>query len=444
MARPCAAMRILVVGGGGREHALAWWCRRGRDDVEVICAPGNGGTDLIAQNVPVDVSDAGEVARLAREREVDLVVIGPDAAAAAGVADACTTSGIATFGPTAAAARIESSKSFAKQLMDEAGVPTARWMSGGADDRVRLRAFIADLDGRCVVKADGLALGKGVTVCGGVADAERALTECLDAARFGDAGLRVVVEERLDGAEVSLFGISDGRSVRVLPAARDHKRVHDGDTGPNTGGMGAVVPPPGFDDTTIPELVTAVLQPCVDALREHGTPFVGCLYAGLMLTSSGPRVLEFNARFGDPEAQVVLPIVDEDAVDLLLSAAHGSLPPGRVRSGFGAVAGVVAAAEGYPGSARTGDVISGLESIDADVLAFHAGTRRDPDGTLRTSGGRVLCVAARGEGVEAASRCAYENLGRVHFDGMQYRRDIGGAHTHRARDGAMSATAGRS
>lgn len=420
-------MRVLIIGGGGREHALAWWCRRDRDDVELIVAPGNGGTADIAENVPLDVTDAAAAARLARERAVDLVVIGPDAAAAAGVADACIASNIAVFGPTAAAARIESSKTFAKQVMDEAGIATARWASGSAAERERLRDFIRELEGRCVVKADGLALGKGVTVCSDVAAAERALGECLDAARFGDAGRHVVVEERLEGPEVSLFGISDGRTIRALPAARDHKRAYDGDAGPNTGGMGAVVPPPGFDTRGLDDLVAAVLQPCIDALRARGTPFVGCLYAGLMLTRGGARVLEFNARFGDPEAQVVLPVVDEAATDVLLAAVHGALDGSRVRTRENAAAGVVAAAAGYPASVRTGDAITGIEMLDGSVLAFHAGTRRDSDGTLRTAGGRVLCVVATGDGLAAARMSAYENLTRVHFDGMQYRRDIGHA-----------------
>lgn len=437
-------MRILVVGSGGREHALAWWCARGRDDVELIVAPGNGGTAEIAENVPLDVTDAADVARLARERDVDLVVIGPDAAAAAGVADACIADGIAVFGPTAAAARIESSKSFAKSLMDEAGIGTARWMSGDGAERERLRGFIRDLDGRCVVKADGLALGKGVTVCSRVADAEQALSECLDAGRFGEAGRRVVVEERLDGLEVSVFGISDGRTIRALPAARDHKRAFDGDAGPNTGGMGAVLPPPGFETRQLDGLVAAVLQPCVDALRERGTPFVGCLYAGLMLSSAGACVLEFNARFGDPEAQVLLPAVADDGADLLSAAVRGELEAGRARLRENAAAGVVAAAAGYPATARTGDVITGTDAVEDDVIVFHAGTRRDADGTLRTAGGRVLCVVATGAALDAARASAYENLARVHFNGMQYRRDIGGPPVPSAVDGVMTGAAVRS
>ena len=420
-------MRVLIVGSGGREHVLAWWCRRGREDVELIVAPGNAGTAEIAVNVAVDATDAVGIGRLAVERHVDLVVIGPDAAAAAGVADACAANGIAVFGPSAAAARIESSKTFAKRLMDDAGIATARWIAGGGADLPRLRAFVHDLEGQCVVKADGLALGKGVTVCSSTDDADRALTECFEVGRFGDAGRIVVVEERLSGDELSVFGLSDGTRVRVLPPARDHKRAGDGDTGPNTGGMGAVSPAPGVSDDIANNVGASVLQPCIDALRERGTAFVGCLYAGLMLTADGVRVLEFNARFGDPEAQVVLPLVEESGPDLLRDAAVGQLAAGRVRASNASAVGVVAAAAGYPGSPRTGDEISGLRDLDSDALVFHAGTRRDDKGALRTAGGRVLCVVTTAPTLEAARATAYENLRRVHFEGMQFRHDIGGA-----------------
>src|ERR1700693_1612581 len=323
-------VRVLIVGGGGREHALAWVCRRDAPDAEILVAPGNGGTAALAENVAVDVEDARAVARLAADRHVDLVVIGPDAAAAAGVADACVERGILVFGPSAAAARIESSKTFAKQVMDEAGIPTARWVAGGADDRRWLSDFVAEQRGACVVKADGLALGKGVLMCDSVEEAERALDACLGEMRFGDAGRQVVIKERLSGAEVSVFGLSDGRRVRLLVPARDHKRIFDGDRGPNTGGMGAIAPPPDIDAATfLAEVSRTVLSPCVDALRQRGTPFVGCLYAGLMLTAAGIRVLEFNARFGDPEAQAVLPLLDEAAPDLFVQCARGEVEAGH-------------------------------------------------------------------------------------------------------------------
>ena len=420
-------MRVLIVGGGGREHALAWVCKRDDPGVEVIVAPGNGGTADIAENVALDAEDPDAVAGLASDRAVDLVVIGPDAAAAAGVADACTARGVAVFGPTAAAARIESSKAFAKAVMREAGIPTARWVAGGGEDRERLSAFVAELGGACVVKADGLALGKGVLLCDGVDAAEHALDECLRERRFGAAGAHVIVEELLSGPEVSVFGLSDGRHVRTLAPARDHKRIFDGDRGPNTGGMGSIAPPPDVDAASFnAEVARTVLQPCIDALRERGTPFVGCLYAGLMLTADGPRVLEFNARFGDPEAQVILPLLGESALALFIACARGDVGPGVAALSGGAAVGVVAAAAGYPGDVRRGDPITGIESLDPGVLCFHAGTRRDGDGTLRTSGGRVLCVTALGPDLETARTRAYGNLARVHFDGLQSRSDIGG------------------
>jgi phosphoribosylamine--glycine ligase len=418
-------VRVLIVGGGGREHALAWAIRRDRPDVDVICAPGNAGTEEIASNVVVDVTDASEVARLASERAADLVVIGPDAAAAAGVADACASAGIRVFGPTAAAARIESSKSFAKDLMDSAGVPTARWVSGGASELPALRAFVRELGGACAVKADGLALGKGVVVCAGVGEAEAAVDACLKDRRFGEAGTTVVVEERLSGRELSVLGLCDGERVRVLVPARDYKRAEDGDRGANTGGMGAVAPPPDVEPESIAALVRrAVLQPCIDSLARRGTPFRGCLYAGLMLTEHGIRVLEFNARFGDPEAQVVLPLLREPFVDLLLACSEGTLEAGIAARSPSAAVGVVAAAQGYPGEPRRGDVIAGVDALDRDVLCFHAGTRRDGH-SLRTAGGRVLCVVGTGATVEDARAKAYANIDRIHFPGMQLRRDVG-------------------
>ena len=418
-------MRVLVVGGGGREHALAWAWHRDAPSDDIVVAPGNGGTVAFADNVAVDVTDAAAVARCARDHDAAIVVIGPDAAAAAGVADACTAEGIAVFGPGAAAARIESSKVFAKQVMQRAAIPTARWVAGDASGRERLRDFVLETGGRCVVKADGLALGKGVVVCDSTDEALQAIAACFDERRFGSAGGTVVVEERLEGVELSVFGISDGERIRVLPPARDHKRAFDGEVGPNTGGMGAVSPPPDRGiERVVGDVRTTVLQPCVDTLRDMGCPFVGCLYAGLMLTDSGPRVLEFNARFGDPEAQVVLPLVSESVPDLLVAAAHGELEAGPVATRDGVCAGVVAAAAGYPGSVRSGDEITGLDALDESVLCFHAGTRV-AGGRLLTAGGRVLCLVAHGATVHDATEDAYANLARVRFDGMWYRRDIG-------------------
>jgi phosphoribosylamine--glycine ligase len=419
-------MRVLIAGSGAREHALAWACMQGHPDLELYCAPGNGGTAEHATNIPVVADHPDGVVRAARDVAAELVVIGPDAALAAGVADACTAAGIAVFGPSAAAARIESSKTFAKEVMDRAGIPTARWRSGTASDRATLLAFVDELDGHCVVKADGLALGKGVTVCDDHDTARAAIAACLDEQRFGSAGSQVIVEERLRGPEITVLALTDSTNIRVLPTSRDYKRIGDGDTGPNTGGMGAVTPPSGAGDELLGDVERDILRPCVDALAAAGTPFSGCLYAQLMLTAEGPRVVEFNARFGDPEAQVVLPILGADVLGLLLDCAHGTLVPGRVaRTEQPCAVGVVLAAAGYPATPRRGDAITGLERLDPGVLAFHAGTRRDAAGTLRTDGGRVLTLVVRGDTPEVARQRVYAGLPQVHFEGMQHRSDIG-------------------
>ena len=423
-----ATTRVLVVGSGAREHALAWACRRERADVVVACAPGNAGTDPLGPNLAATADDPASVVDCARQFAADLVVIGPDAALAGGVADACAASGFAVFGPTAAAARIESSKTFAKELMDVAGIPTSRWRAGHEGDRESLLAFARDLDGRCVVKADGLALGKGVQVCDGVDEARAALAACFDERRFGDAGTVVIVEERLSGAEVTVLALTDGEHVRVLPTSRDYKRIGDGDTGPNTGGMGAMSPAPGLDEDLLASIERDVLQPCIGALADRGTPFSGCLYAQLMLTPHGPRVVEFNARFGDPEAQVVLPLCGDGVLELLVACARGELGSGRVAaSDHRAAVGVVLAAAGYPGPPRTGDAVDGLAAqtlCGDDVLVFHAGTRRDAEGTVRTAGGRVLTIVGLGDSVELARERAYAGASAASFDGAQRREDI--------------------
>jgi phosphoribosylamine--glycine ligase len=421
-------MRVLIAGSGAREHALAWACTWQNSRVELVCAPGNGGTAMMpmATNVPVAADDPAGIVRAAREFDVNLVVIGPDAALAVGVADACRAAGVAVFGPTASAARIESSKIFAKNVMDAAGIPTARWQSGGVADRQRLLALVDDLGGRCVVKADGLALGKGVLVCHDVSEAHAAIAACFDERRFGAAGNQVLIEELLEGAEVSILALTDSRNIRVLPAARDFKRIGDGDTGPNTGGMGGLTPPAGVDRPFIERVEREVLRPCIDELAEMGAPFSGCLYVGLMVTADGLRVLEFNARFGDPETQVVLPVLSDDVLTLLSDCAAGSVTPGLAQAAEPSRAvGVVLAAAGYPAAPRKGDVITGLDKLDPGVLAFHAGTRREADDSLRTDGGRVLTLVARGASVHEARQRVYDALPAIHFEGMQHRSDIG-------------------
>lgn len=420
------SMRVFVVGGGGREHALTWMCARsGRADA-LFAAPGNAGMAEHATVLDIAATDAQALADAVRQYRIDLVIIGPDAALAAGVADACAAAGALAFGPTRAAARIESSKVFAKQLMDEAGIPTARWVAGTSADRQSLMDFARARQGKVAVKANGLALGKGVTVCHSVSAAENALISCFDDRQHGPAGDVVIVEELLTGRELSVFAICDGTHARLLPPACDYKRAFDGDQGPNTGGMGSYCPSMDVAADALLDSVSAdIVTPCLTALRRRGTPFRGCLYVGLMLTAAGPHVLEFNARFGDPETQVLMPLLDAPQLfELVTGAARGELnADGRVTAGAAGLT-VVAVCRDYPAPATYGAVIDLPSQLPGSTVIFHAGTTRDAEGTLRTSGGRVLAVSATGADLAAARASAYEAIGRVHFDGMRYRSDI--------------------
>jgi phosphoribosylamine---glycine ligase len=406
-------VRVLVIGSGAREHAL---CVALRDDPAVTalaCAPGNAGTRRIAEPASLDVTDPAAVAALATGWAADLVVVGPEVPLVAGAADAVRDAGIPCFGPSAEAAQLEGSKSFAKHVMTAAGVPTARaWPVGGPAE---LETALDEAGGPYVVKDDGLAAGKGVVVttdrAAAVAHGRRVL----------DAGGSVLVEEYLDGPEVSLFAVTDGTTVLPLVPAQDAKRRNDGDAGPNTGGMGAYAPLPWAPPGLVEEVLATVLQPTVDELRRRGEPFAGLLYAGLALTSRGVRVVEFNARFGDPETQVVLPLLETPLAGLLHAAATGTLaahPPLRWRDG--AAVTVVVAAPGYPEAPRTGDPVTGA---DAEGV-LHAGTARGADGTVRSAGGRVLAVTARGADLAAARQLAYERVAGVRLAGAHWRTDI--------------------
>ena len=416
-------MRILVVGSGAREHALAWKIRQSPLAERVYVAPGNGGTAAIARNIPVQPDDAAKLVRLARKEKIGLVVLGPEAAVAAGVGDALRDAGVPVFGPDREAGRIESSKAFAKDVMLAAGIPTAEHETFTEPEPAR--RWARQRDGRVAVKADGLALGKGVIVCDGQADAERAIEAMLVRHSFGRAGATIVVEERLEGPELSVFGVSDGARVLPFAAARDFKRARDGDEGPNTGGMGAYSPPVGVGDELMSEIADRVLRPAVRELAHRGLDYRGVLYAGLMLTPDGIRVLEFNARFGDPEAQVVIPRLKSDLVPLMLAAAMGDLPdrPYLDWSERPAV-GIVVASGGYPEGYGTGFPIEGLASVPDGVLIFHAGTRSVPGRGLVTSGGRVLTAVGRGRDVEAARMAALSGAVRVRFAGAFFRKDI--------------------
>jgi phosphoribosylamine--glycine ligase len=416
-------VRILVVGSGAREHALVWKCLRSPLAERVYVAPGNGGTAEIARNVAVPADDPVRLARLARKEKIGLAILGPDAAVAAGVGDTLRDAGIAVFGPDRDAGRIESSKSFAKEIMVAAGIPTAS--HGTFTEAEPARRFARKFGGRVAVKADGLALGKGVLVCGDQGQAERAIEAMLIRHAFGLAGSTIVVEQRLEGPEVSVFGVCDGRLVAALAASRDFKRARDGDQGPNTGGMGAYSPPAGVTDELVSQATEAVLRPALRELGRRGLDYRGLLYAGLMLTPDGPRVLEFNARFGDPETQVVLPRLKSDLVPLLLAAALGDLPDRpRIEWSRRPAVGVVVASGGYPEGYETGHEIEGLQAIPDGVLVFHAGTRHMPGRGLVTSGGRVLTMVGMGASVEEARMAALSGAVRVRFPGAYYRKDI--------------------
>jgi phosphoribosylamine---glycine ligase len=416
-------MRILIIGSGAREHALAWKCLRSPLADRVYVAPGNGGTAAIARNVAIPADDPVRLARLARKEKIGLAILGPDAAVAAGVADALRDAGIPVFGPERDAGRIESSKAFAKEVMVAAGIPTAAFDT--FTEAEPARRFARRLGGRVAVKADGLALGKGVLVCAGEREADEAIDAMLVRHAFGQAGSTIVVEERLEGSELSVFGISDGERVVPLAPARDYKRAREGDAGPNTGGMGAYSPPAGVDDDLVARVTDIALAPAVRELARRGHQYRGVLYAGLMLTPDGPRVLEFNARFGDPETQVVLPRLTSDLVPLLLAAALGDLPD-RPRMEWAArpAVGMVVASGGYPESYGTGFEIQGLGSVPAGVLVFHAGTRMVPGKGLVTSGGRVLTTVGMGQDVEQARLAALSGAVRVRFPGAFFRKDI--------------------
>jgi phosphoribosylamine--glycine ligase len=417
-------MLVLVVGGGGREHALAWKIARSPLVRKLWCAPGNPGTARIAENLPLRAEDVDALARWAAEQRVDLAVVGPEAPLVAGLSDRLAAAGVPVFGPTAAAARLEGSKAFAKEVMAAARIPTAGHAVFDALEPALAHARARG--GRVVVKADGLAAGKGVVVCGAVDEAEAALRSILVERVHGAAGARVVLEERLEGPEVSVIALSDGERVLALPPAQDHKRIFDGDRGPNTGGMGAFCPTPTLDASQLADVERRVLLPTIREMARRGTPFRGALYAGLMVTRQGPMVLEYNARFGDPETQPILMRVRGDVVPALLGAARGDLSGASLDVDPRAAVGIVLAAEGYPGRVATGDTIEGAEGPFPDgVEVFQAGTARDAAGRLVTAGGRVLTVCALGDGLAGAASRAYEVAAAIRFRGRQYRTDIG-------------------
>lgn len=449
-------MRVLIVGAGAREHAIAWQLARSQSVTRLWVAPGNGGTatlqplnrgdTLMARlrdplspaaeptNVAIAADDISGLVGFARERAVDLVVVGPEVPLALGLVDALAEAGIRAFGPTRDAARLESSKAWAKDFMARHGIPTARYAAFSEFDAA-LRHLLG-VDYEVVLKADGLAAGKGVLVPSCADEAEAALRRILVDREFGPAGDSVVIEERLQGEEVSLMAFVDGETIVPMPPAQDHKRLLDGDAGPNTGGMGAICPAPNCPPEMVEEINRTILAPTLTGLREDGIVYRGVLYAGLMLAAGGPMVLEYNCRLGDPETECVLPLLQTDLYDICAACANGTLASVPIRWRAGACATIVLASGGYPGAYQKGLPITGAEEADEqpDCIVFHAGTRRTDDALL-TDGGRVLAVSALGDTLDDALRWAYTNLPYIKFEGMQFRRDIGAQAMRRERRG---------
>ena len=419
-----ANKKVLVIGSGGREHALCWKLAASPQVAEVFCAPGNGGTGSVATNVAIAATDIDGLARFAREEQIALTVVGPEAPLVAGLADRFRAEGLAIFGPSAAAARLEGSKAFAKQFMARHGIPTAAYATFTEVEPAL--AYVREQGAPIVVKASGLAAGKGVIVAETVAEGSAAVRAILAEGAFGDAGAEVVIEECLVGEECSVIAITDADALFTLPAAQDHKRIGEGDTGPNTGGMGAYCPAPVFTPELAEQVEREVLRPVVDGMRADGTPFAGVVYAGLMISPDGPKVLEFNVRFGDPECQPLMASLEDDLYAVLAAAAAGELAGHTPHPRPGAAITVVLAAGGYPRSYPKGDEITGIAAAEEDpnVVVFHAGTRFDGD-RLVTHGGRVLGVTGLGATLAEAKERAYAACDRIDFAGKTLRRDIG-------------------
>jgi phosphoribosylamine--glycine ligase len=418
-------VKILVVGSGGREHAICWKLKQSPRLSDLYCAPGNAGTSRLGENVPIDSDDTGRLLEFAKSQQIDLTVVGPEAPLVSGIVDEFEAAGLPAMGPTHAAAQLEGSKAFAKDFMRRHGIPTADYQTYADAAVVRMDLRGGRYEFPLVIKADGLAAGKGVFICPELASAEAAVDAIMRDRQFGASGDRLVVEEFLQGEEVSFMVFSDGRNYVPMVPSQDHKAVFDGDQGPNTGGMGAY----SIDAILSPQLrqrvLSEVIEPTIRGMAEEGTPFRGILYAGLMITASGPKVLEYNARFGDPETQVVLPRLDGDLASILAAIAQGDLTQTEIRWNNNAVVCVVVASGGYPGSYQKGKEICGLEMAGEarNTVVFHAGTA-ERNGKTVSNGGRVLGITAMAKSLDEAILQAYEGVNKVHFEGMYYRRDI--------------------
>lgn len=416
-------MQVLVIGGGGREHTLVWKLAQSKSVTKIYAAPGNPGMKGLAECVDLDIADLDGLADWAEKHAIDLTVVGPEAPLVAGIVDVFKARGLTIFGPSAKAAEIEGSKIFSKELMEKYGVPTAFFKV--CDNLADARAFVEEKGAPIVIKADGLAAGKGVVVAMTKDEALDALDDMMGHHKFGSAGNRVVIEEFMEGEEASLLAFTDGKTIVPMLAAQDHKRVNDGDQGPNTGGMGAYCPAPVMTAALKEKTVKEVLRPIVDALAKEGRPYSGCLYAGLMIKGDSVKVVEFNARFGDPETQVVLPLLQSDLAEIMAACAKGTLQPEMVEWSDKAAVCVVMASGGYPGSYKKGLPITSLKAAGAmeDVVVFHAGTREE-DGKILTNGGRVLGVTAVAEDIPSAQQKAYDAVDKIHFEGAHFRQDI--------------------
>lgn len=416
-------MKVLVIGSGGREHALAWKLAQSSLVTKLFCCPGNGGMGQIAEIVNIDHNNYNTIADFAQSQGIDLTVVGPETNLAGGLVDCFQQRGLTIYGPTQAAARLESSKAYAKDFMAKYQIPTASFKVFSVPEEAK--AYLGKVGAPVVVKADGLAAGKGVIVAFDLETAQRAVDQIMTERSFGASGAQVIIEEYLEGEEVSLLAFCDGKTGIPMLPVQDHKRIGAGDTGPNTGGMGTYAPTTIFTDTVAAQVTNRILKPTLQAMQAEGAPFVGVLFLGLMITKNGPKVIEYNVRFGDPETQVILPLLDADLAQIFMKSIAGELTPDLVQwqPNTTAVC-VVAASGGYPGEYPTGCMIKGLDQAE-DTLIFHAGTKVTPNGELVTSGGRVLNVVHLGRNIEEAIKGAYRDLQLIHFDGIYYRPDIG-------------------
>jgi len=418
-------MNVIVIGSGGREHALAWKISESESLNKLFVMPGNPGTAAIAENINVDLNEPELVIEFCKDNSVDLVVIGPEQPLVDGLANALRSVDILVFGPNSSAAEIEAHKTFAKSIMSRAGVPTAKHIQFNASMYDHAIEYLKQKKYPCVIKADGLAAGKGVTICYNPKEAEDTLKAFFIKKIFGASGERILIEEFLAGEEASVFAITDGNNFVLLPASQDHKRIWNNDLGKNTGGMGAYAPAPIVTSEIIEVVASEIVAPTLQALKAAGRKFIGCLYVGLMITNSGPKVIEYNCRFGDPETQAVLPLIKGDFLQLLYSAAKGELDREAITYNTGSAVCVVAASDGYPGEYQKGFEITGLDQMPENVVVFHAGTKEE-DGKIVTNGGRVLGVTSilKENDLAEAKRIAYDALHKIHFENIYYRTDI--------------------